>query len=149
MSHSWERELNGNFMLLNWLSIPSIGEHKRASWSYRGWGVCLVEEFVNTKAMVVRFFIHFLMQIWFPSHISVILISHVYVTGFLSHYNGRVNNFLVAFMFLFFWHVCRYTGSSSKHYSRCLQHLGKVFIRFVHSFVLDLNHSNQRNNFCS
>ena len=33
-------------------------------------------------------------------------------------------------MCLHVWYVCRYTGSQSKQYSRCLQYSGKVFILF-------------------
>ena len=101
-----ERE-NWMVMLCCWIDYlaQSIREHKRASWSYRGWGFCLVEEFFNTKAMVVSFFIDFLMHSWFLSHIYIVLISHIYVTGFHSHLYECVNNVLVSSMFLFVWHV--------------------------------------------
>ena len=35
---------------------------------------------------------------------------------------------MVSLMCLYVWYVCRYIGSQSKQYSRCLQHSGKVFI---------------------
>ena len=71
---------NWMVMLCCWIDYlaKSIWEHTRASWSYWGWGVCIVEEFVKFKAMVVRFFIDFLMQSWFSSHVSVVLIDNKY-----------------------------------------------------------------------
>ena len=60
----------------------------------------------------------------------------IYYTEYILYYTVYIilNNFLVALMFLFVWHVYRYTDSSSNHYSRCLQHLGKVFI-LCHSLI--------------